>query len=451
MKLSLLRTRKLNTSGFVHHFILPVLAIAAVAGIGTVYLALTHAATVGLYTGNCSQKIQLLQSAAASANKTCTQQVQDLVDIYQYSTTSHFSINASASSQEVFSYGGETMLTMNGNYNGATQYAVGVLSKNNNPNLTNGTSGTWQLFCSNVAGKLSTAAFTQHSTYDFSPSRNKAVGYYIGSSGATIFKNVCGSKSSSASGGASSSPTSGTANNTAACTTIGGFGEPNACYVQMGGDQTGLSATGVSANFSVWTPRCGSDCGHVANEFFATDSAGDTIEYGWTVPPNSAAGAHPLLGIGLWAKGQPLDADANFVQVSKTAKINMVLPVNGTKANLKILYVSASKQWQLFYNGTEVGYYPESIWTSRGTSLTALQTIYIFGEIVGTSAAPSVNAQMGNGVLGTSSGAATISNYTLYGTSTAPNLTPYSGIKNTKYYAVGNSTATGFSYGGPGL
>lgn len=251
--------------------------------------------------------------------------------------------------------------------------------------------------------------------------------------------------------GSSIVPGGATAN--ANCKHIGGFS--SSCVVQMGAYQANTgnyTATGVSANFTIYAPSCGANCVHVANEFqVGSATMKNLIEYGWTIAGNVPAGTHPELQIGLWANGSPLDADANFVQVSKTVKMNEVLPVNGTIGNLKILYVSSLSQWQLFYNGTEVGYYPESIWTSRGTSLTNLQDAYIFGEVYPSNpllAAPVM--QMGSGKLAGQPGAATISGFTLYGSTTAPNLAAYT-EGNQQLWGLGNVTATGFSYGGPGI
>jgi uncharacterized membrane protein YgcG len=239
---------------------------------------------------------------------------------------------------------------------------------------------------------------------------------------------------------------------------IQGFG--SSCVVQMGAYQANMgngtytgNATGVSANFTIYSPTCGVNCVHIANEWqIGTNGAkANLIEYGWTIAGDVPAGTHPELQIGLWANGQVLDADANFVQVSKTVEINEVLPVNGTVGNLKILYVASSSEWQLFYNGTEVGYYPESIWTSRGTSLTALNNINLFGEVYPSNpllAAPVM--QMGSGVLAGQSGAAQISDYTLYGSTVAPSFQPYT-EGNQKLWTLSDVTATGFSYGGPGL
>lgn len=206
--MKLLSIHKLNKKGFSHHFLLPVIVIVAVAGIGTYVLKVSHAATASVYKGHCAQNIQLLQSAAGSANATCTQQVQDLIDIYQYSATNHFGIPGNG---ETFSYGGAAMIIMNGHYNGATQSAVNTFS--HSVSLTNASSasnlGSWNTFCSTVAGKLGAAGFA-HSYYDFSPGHNRAAGYYIGSSGKSIFSSVCGSPTSvSFSSGSNSGSSSG--------------------------------------------------------------------------------------------------------------------------------------------------------------------------------------------------------------------------------------------------
>ena len=191
------KLRRLDGSGFSHHLLMPILAVAAVAVIGGLTLRLIHAATlsVNLYQGHCAQQVALTQAQAGSADRTCTQQVQDLINIYQYAATGHFAIPGNG---ETFSYEGRmTMVVMNGSYNGATQSAVNTLA--GSPNLTNAavsgstvTDGTWQKFCTTVAGKLGTPAFTSHSSYDFSPTKTKASGYYIGSAGTTIFGSVCG-------------------------------------------------------------------------------------------------------------------------------------------------------------------------------------------------------------------------------------------------------------------
>lgn len=208
------KPRTLNGRGFAHHLLLPVLVILAVAGIGSYLLTVSHAATASIYKGQCAQNKQLLQSAAANADATCTRQVQDLIDIYQYSATNHFAIGGKG---ETFNYNSENMVIMNGNFNGATQSAVNTFAKS--PSLTNATSasslGSWNTFCSTVSQKLGTAGFA-HTTYDFSPGRNKASGYYIGSSGKTIFATVCGSPtavsfSSGSTSGSSSSSSSSTA------------------------------------------------------------------------------------------------------------------------------------------------------------------------------------------------------------------------------------------------
>jgi hypothetical protein len=250
-----------------------------------------------------------------------------------------------------------------------------------------------------------------------------------------------------------SSVTAGGATANANCTLIAGFGEPGACYVQMGGIQSNTgNALGASANFAQYAPYCGPNCGHSAVEFYVGSAdEKEAVEFGWGVPANSPKGTAAKLSIGLWANGAVVDANSNFVPVSKTVKIGQAVATNGTAANYKIQYVSASQEWQLFYNNAEVGYFPESVWTSRKTTLTSMPLALIFGEVVFTPALLNSNMQMGNGVLGGKSGAASVTGYTLYGTSTAPKLTALVNLKNTAYYAEGSLTGTSFTYGGPGV
>lgn len=237
------------------------------------------------------------------------------------------------------------------------------------------------------------------------------------------------------------------------CNAIGGFGEPNNCYIQIGAMQKNIAnATGVSANFSQNAPYCGPNCIHSVVEFqVGSADEKNLIEFGWGVQANQPKGTAPISTIGLYANGSAVDADANFVQLSKTIKIGQAVPTNGTLANFKIAYVASSQQWQLLYNNTEIGYFPESIWTSRKTSLTSLPLVFIFGEDVYSPAMLNSNMQMGNGILGSKSGSASVTGYTLYGTTTAPNLSPFAGSKDTANYNDGNITATSFTYGGPGV
>jgi hypothetical protein len=431
-------THKLGIDGFSHDVVL-VLLVVAIGLFGTFYLVFAHAATATLKeSGYLSSGIS--NSAGTS---TCLNDLDNatkantIVKTYacdtKYSASEKWSLYSDNSirlhglclavaGSSKTSGATVEMSTCNGSKN--EQWTIGANATVSLNDLVNGNSGD----CLDVSHSGS----ANNTTIDDYSCNGTVAQVWGWNTGSTIVA-----------GGA-------TAGNN--CKYIGGFG--SSCVVQMGAYQANTgnyTATGVSANFTIYDPSCGKNCVHVANEFqVGSSNMKNLIEYGWTIAGDVPIGTHPELQIGLWANGDPLDADANFVQVSKTVKMNEILPVNGTVGNLKILYVSSSNQWQLFYNGTEVGYYPESIWTSRGTSLTNLQDAYIFGEVYPSNpllAAPVM--QMGSGKLAGQPGAATISDFTLYGSTTAPNLSVYT-EGNQKLWSLSNMTATGFSYGGLG-
>jgi hypothetical protein len=236
------------------------------------------------------------------------------------------------------------------------------------------------------------------------------------------------------------------------CDYIGAYSEPDdgGCYAWVGAVQAhnnDFSAAGVSAGFKQGDPTCSDGCGHSIVEIMAANATGkNTIEYGWGVAANAT---HPTLGIGLWANGNPLDAVANFVQVSKTVRIGQTVTVGAT-GTYKIGFDSANKEWQLFYNGTEVGYFPQSIWTSRGTSYTAIGWDELFGEVVQPSLTVA-DMEMGNGILGSRTGSVSVSKYQLLSSSTPADFASFFVDANTQFYDGGGMNSTGFSYGGPGV
>jgi hypothetical protein len=234
------------------------------------------------------------------------------------------------------------------------------------------------------------------------------------------------------------------------CDYIGGRQYPDGCYVHLGANQANnhnFSAQGVQADLLQANPVCGTGCGHSIVEIFAGDAAGkNSVEIASSV---EAGGTKPTLGIGLWANGNALDAKANFVSQSSTIKPGSPLPV-GAKATYKIWYNSATGRVNLYLGGTWLGYFPQSIWSSRGTTFTSIGFAQLYGEAV----QPTLNVghfTMGTGVLGGQAGAATVSNYQLIGSNTPAQLTNYFQESKSQYYSVGNQTDTGFSYGGPGI
>ena len=58
---------------------------------------------------------------------------------------------------------------------------------------------------------------------------------------------------------------------------------------------------------------------------------------------------------------------------------------------------------------------------------------------------------MGNGILGSLTGSSSVSNYQLFGSTTPAQLTNFFVYANPTYYNDGNTKATSFRYGGPGI
>lgn len=207
-----LQIKKLNAEGFAHHFLLPVVAIVAVVGIGSlVMLRLSHAATTaGYYNGPCVNKT----FTSGQNGAPCITQVQDLLDGAQHAKL-HNLVTASKASGDTFTYGGnQYYLLMNGIYNGATQAAVSAVIKADGKStevstLNGGTaaSADWQMLCTALAD-IGVSSNTDK-TLNFAGAKNSAgkvisPAPHTNSSMKTIFSNTCGSKTSGASGGKSS-------------------------------------------------------------------------------------------------------------------------------------------------------------------------------------------------------------------------------------------------------
>ncbi len=115
----------------------------------------------------------------------------------------------------------------------------------------------------------------------------------------------------------------------------------------------------------------------------------------------------------------------------------------GTVGNFEINY--SNKRWNIIYDGNLVGYFPESLWKGHFTKVGEVQ---VFGEVSASMTMPP-ESQMGNGILGSNTGSAVISNFSLIRSKNPNQLSPYE-ISDTRAYDYGNVTATGLNYGGSG-
>jgi hypothetical protein len=217
------------------------------------------------------------------------------------------------------------------------------------------------------------------------------------------------------------------------------------------------SASGVSASFTQADPIIGKqwpgDGGtlhHSVAQIWA--SAPDTnqiIEIGWY--KDSTRSTSILFGT-RWINGQSKyiqNGGTGFVQVSSSVHFGDKVAI-GALGNYKIQLVGS--QWQLWYNGVEVGYFPQSLWSNQGASFNTIANVHVYGEV---SSGPYTvtKTQMGNGILGSRSGSTDFKNYVLINSSEPAQLVDFAGPQAPadSAYDFGNPTATGFTFGGPGF
>ncbi len=234
----------------------------------------------------------------------------------------------------------------------------------------------------------------------------------------------------------------------------------NTCYYWVGANQNNngnFSASGVSATMNqpnpYINPQQPSDdpLHHSIFEIWAgSPDNKQVVEIGWYKDVNRPI---PILFATAWVNsefiGYAQNGGTGFVPVSTSFHVGDQVSV-GSTGNYKILF--ANNQWQIWYNNQEIGYFPESVWTSRGATFNSIGWVSPYGEVE-DSVATIAKTDMGNGTLGSNTGSSAITAYTLYGSSTPAQLTNYyqpTGLA-ASYYNYGNPTATSFRVGGPAL
>ncbi len=180
----------------------------------------------------------------------------------------------------------------------------------------------------------------------------------------------------------------------------------------------------------------------------AVESADDQqiVEIGWDVDESVNGDLEPHLFAFHWINGVGTCYDGcDFVQMSTTRMPGMRV-VPGEVDEYGIGY--ANGNWNLYYQGELIGYFPGSEWSGTFTSAGLVQW---FGEVSAGSMMPCT--QMGNGTLGSATGAATMTG--LYEINAAGTHTPAQIAKivvtSPTAYIDGDVTATGFAFGGPGF
>ncbi len=208
------------------------------------------------------------------------------------------------------------------------------------------------------------------------------------------------------------------------------------------GVASNVEGNGISALLDQESPSLGIDGEHSLMEISAETSDGKQIvEVGWTVENDVSEKTLPRLFVYHWVNGKSTCYDScGFVSTSSQIKPGSVVQPK-TKGYYSI--EQKNNQWQIFYDGKELGYFPDSLWKNEFKSTGLVQA---FGEVVSKDNSPCI--QMGNGKFGSDVGSAKISNIGIPGSSEQPILVPYN--KSSFLYNVRIDAVAEASLGGPG-
>ena len=228
-----------------------------------------------------------------------------------------------------------------------------------------------------------------------------------------------------------------------------GYCQGGVCYYENNMVAYGFTATGATVKLTQAKPTVSSRDYHSLVEL-AVESADDQqiVEFGWIVAPDVNGDSLPHLFVYHWVNGQSTCYNGcGFVPTSLTYKAGGLIKENSV-GTYTINYVG--NKWVIYYNGTELGYFPESLWKG---SFTSTQAVQAFGEIASPSTTKPLS-QMGNGVVGTSAKSATMSGFSVIGSNEAPTLI-YDDVQAPAVYKMGryNTACTnecGMGFGGPG-
>ena len=141
-----------------------------------------------------------------------------------------------------------------------------------------------------------------------------------------------------------------------------------------------------------------------------------------------------------WVNGSPGCFDGcGFVPTSTTVTAGMVLTAGGTDV-FEITY--ANSNWNIYDNGTLVGYFPGVLWSGTFTFFGLTQW---FGEVAAGSSVPC--SRMGSGAYAGVSGADSITDMGLVG---GPGASIRTSATNNAFYTAEATSSNSLSLGGPG-
>lgn len=229
----------------------------------------------------------------------------------------------------------------------------------------------------------------------------------------------------------------------------GGDCEDGGCYYWATMSDDGFTAAGASVSITQDQPKVAAQDNHSLAELAVESADGQQIvEIGWIVALDVNGDSLTHLFVYHWVDGESTCYNGcGFVPTSTKYTAGGLVKV-GAVGTYAITY--SKSKWKLTYDGVELGYFPESLWSGAFKSVGLVQA---FGE-VDSSSATTPESQMGNGISGTSSKAADISKFSLVGANATPTLS-YVPIGAPTVYKVGhyNTACTSsckMNFGGPG-
>jgi len=217
-----------------------------------------------------------------------------------------------------------------------------------------------------------------------------------------------------------------------------------------------IKTTAAAGDFTINTPVVGAaDYHSLAALTVATTNSQQIVEVGWSVDPVRNGDAEPHLFVFHWVDH---DAGQSCYPHNATELCGFVL--NGTPAILpwsSLAGVSSPLQfqiayqngnWNIFVGGQLIGWFPGTLWNS---TFTEADVVEWSGEASASTTQP--QTQMGNGIFGTQSGSAEITDLTYLTSAGTPiSATPKFTVTNPSFYAAFFDTAAqAFDYGGPGF
>jgi hypothetical protein len=215
----------------------------------------------------------------------------------------------------------------------------------------------------------------------------------------------------------------------------------NALTYLYGNSYQYATADGSYAYYTVAQPFLASGDFHSLAEMAAQSADGQQIvEVGWTVDPGLNGDYNPHLFVYHWVDRTPSCYNGcGYVQYSATITPGMAVPVGGQQ-----LFAIEHYQgnWWIYYGTEWIGYYPDSLWGGRYTSMGLNQW---FGEVAANSSAPCTD--MGNGQFPSSASATAISSITFFA-GPAVSITSYG--TSPSYYNAQATSSNSARYGGPG-